>query len=185
MVIPKIVLKKISAIMSKFFFHGSDENKIHMIAWHKVTMPKKKGGVSLISVPHLNAICKVKLLWKCLNRASLFGHWCVEKYHSIWGSSVRKASSLWKNFKIMALNMKGKLNYKVGNSSLFSLYFDPWCHCKSLFDWVRNHYFKCIGLPEDTHMDAIIKNGKWALPDCCLNYLQSKTLILDITITQD
>lgn len=45
MAIPKNVIKKITFIMSNLFFHGSDENKIHMIVWHKVALPKDGGMV--------------------------------------------------------------------------------------------------------------------------------------------
>lgn len=146
-----------------------------MIAWHKVTLLKEKGGVGLLYLNHLNTICKTKLLLKCLNRSFLLGLWCYAKYHSIWGSSIKKASRLWRNLKVTTLNLKSNLNYKLENDSLFSLYYDHWCQGKSLLDQGGNHCFfmywltlKCYyGLDYQEHKVF----SSWFLPK--LLYMQS------------
>lgn len=58
----KCIIKKILSLEAKFFFYGNDENKIHMIAWDKTALPCSKGGVGILSINHLNAISKIKIL---------------------------------------------------------------------------------------------------------------------------
>lgn len=51
----KGVFKKLSTI-ARFFFHGKDQNKVHMIVWNKVACPTSRGGVGLISPQDLKII---------------------------------------------------------------------------------------------------------------------------------
>lgn len=92
--IQKCIVKKISSMTSKFFFHRNDQNKIHMIAWDKATLPHSKGGMGLLFINQLDTINKFKITWKCLNPKSPFGIWCWHKYHSLWLNSAHKYSSL-------------------------------------------------------------------------------------------
>lgn len=74
------------------------------------------------------------------------------------------------------------MNFKIGNGSSFSLYFDPQCEGKSLSKWVGNHCFNCLRLPHNIPLDAIINNGKWVLPIRCLHCSQCKLLFSLTTI---
>lgn len=55
-------MRKIYATITKLFFHGKDENKIHMIAWGKVAIPCAKGGMGILSLNSLDFICKIKIM---------------------------------------------------------------------------------------------------------------------------
>lgn len=46
----KGILKKITSMAFKFFFHGNDQNKIHMISWDRSTLPHYKGGMGLLCI---------------------------------------------------------------------------------------------------------------------------------------
>lgn len=67
--IPKGILNKITALTAKFFFHGNDQNKIHMIAWEKAALPASKGGMSLLFINQLNILSKAKSPGNALTRA--------------------------------------------------------------------------------------------------------------------
>lgn len=135
----------------------------------------------MISLNHLNYICKAKLLWKYLNRTTLYAQWRYFKYHSIWGNP----HELWRNLKIIATFFKSNLHYQVGSKSLFSLSCDPWCQGKSLYDWAGNHCFSCMGLPLTSFLNTIISHGQWKLPVTSTNYSICSSLILNATITHE
>lgn len=83
MTIPKCVLKRISSLIAKFFYHGESVKKLHPISWYKTMLPKDKGGTGLVSATTLNILCKIKVVWRLLKKPSLLADWYKYKYGSI------------------------------------------------------------------------------------------------------
>lgn len=77
-----------------------------MIAWRKTTILKEKKGIGLHYIQSLNLVGKIKFLWKTLNNKSLFASWGAQRYGSIWDTNTYRASSLWKELKLIASRSK-------------------------------------------------------------------------------
>ncbi|XP_074278553.1 uncharacterized protein LOC141602142 [Silene latifolia] len=63
-VLPKGVMNRVDAICRNFLWEGSTEhNKAHLLAWHKVCVPQKEGGLGLRVSSVWNVATIGKLVW--------------------------------------------------------------------------------------------------------------------------
>lgn len=134
MAIPEGIIKKICSFTAKFFYHSGEEKKLYTISWACTTLPKDKGGISLLSVSFVNVVCKLKMTWRICTGNSLLAKWCRSKYISIWNPNTYKSSSLWKTLKLVAHRFKDKFSYQIGGGQDTSLIYDPWCGNTLLFN---------------------------------------------------
>lgn len=138
-----------------------------MITQEKTTLPIEKEGMILLSINHINTICKIKMVQKILNRNTLYGLWCKQKYHSLWLNFAHKLSPLWRSLKLTASTIKDYLNYRVGFNSSVSLYHDPQLACNSLLDLYEKFKFLCLGLLISYNLNSILINRVWWLFSIC------------------
>lgn len=71
--IPKGIIKKLTSLTAKIFYHIGDGKKLYLTSWSQNAFPRSKGGISLNYVSTLNSICKIKSIWKVLLQSSKYG----------------------------------------------------------------------------------------------------------------
>ncbi|GJS84723.1 protein SINE1 isoform X2 [Tanacetum coccineum] len=82
---PKKVIYKLESIRRRFFWGGnSDQEKISWIAWKKVTLPRKSGGLGIGSLMDSNQSLLAKWWWRFRKEENTL--WC-KVIRSIHGSS--------------------------------------------------------------------------------------------------
>lgn len=103
------------------------------------------------------------MVWKVLNRTSLFSDRYLKKYFSLWAHTNQKHSQFWKSPRNIAIEFKDYFSCAVGLNSTLSLFYDPWCNGKALYDLAGNHILHCLVVPIDSRT-ALIHNSGWNLP---------------------
>ncbi|KAL9676223.1 hypothetical protein QQ045_004436 [Rhodiola kirilowii] len=73
---PKTVLTKISAICRNFLWSGSSSGKRSLVAWKRVTKPKKESGLGIKTVFIFNKALLLKQVWDlCHKKDSMWIRW--------------------------------------------------------------------------------------------------------------
>ena len=134
-------LTEIEKICSAFLWSGADMNSHKAkVAWDKVCMPKKEGGLGLRSLKDANNVCCLKLIWRIISQGnSLWVRWIKEyllKNHSLWSVSgtTTKGSWIWRKLLKFREMAKGFCRVEVGNGELTSYWFDHWSPLGRLVD---------------------------------------------------
>ncbi|XP_050915389.1 uncharacterized protein LOC127130420 [Lathyrus oleraceus] len=80
--LPQTVMKKVEAACGSFLWSNSDKvTRKSLIALSKVFLPKKQGGLNIISITGWNKACLTKLLWNLCGKAdSLWIKWIHSYY---------------------------------------------------------------------------------------------------------
>lgn len=185
MAIPDGIIRRICSFTAIFFFHSGEVKKLHTISWERITLPKEKGGIGLLSASSLNLISKLKLVWKICIGNTQFAKWCKAKYSSLWKPNSPKASPLWKALKNIAVRFREKFIFKIGSGQLTSLLFDPWCHGNSVLELLGHYESGLFSYSEKDKVNSLLRNGTWSLPTRLFGINHScASLILNTTIHQ-
>lgn len=86
--IPTSVLKEIEAMCRNFLWHGKeDSNSMALVAWQKVCMPRREGGLGIKQLRTWNRAASGRHLWVILTKtASLWSKWIHGNY--LEGSNI-------------------------------------------------------------------------------------------------
>ena len=104
--LPSKVLDGIDRI-SKNFLWGSTctSKKMHWVGWHKVTRPRKEGGLGLQSAKGRNTSLLAKLNWRFHSEKDslwarvLRNQYCTRRRTSLANSNKLPCSRVWKGMK--------------------------------------------------------------------------------------
>lgn len=146
---PATVIHKMEVIIKRFLWGGcEDKNKIHWVAWERVTRSVKDGGLGLSRLEDNNFALLLKWLWRyrVSNDAlwkkvvdSIHGsarRWetvhCNNRYAGAWSRLVKAGYSLKVDGHVFINQFKGI----VGDGLTLKFWIDPWLCAeplKSLF----------------------------------------------------
>ncbi|CAI0430886.1 unnamed protein product, partial [Linum tenue] len=104
-ILPKQVLKRVQQLCSQFLWHGTDEGRAK-VAWDRIALPKREGGLGVKDLLTWNQACTVRMLWLfLLNSGTLWVAWMREykcRQGDLWVMKSQFSSS-WTWRKLLKL----------------------------------------------------------------------------------
>ncbi|CAL1411632.1 unnamed protein product [Linum trigynum] len=99
-ILPKAVIRSIEKLCSDFLWGlGDGARKKAVVAWARITYPKKEGGLGLRDMSSWNFACVTRHIWAILlKQGSLWVAWIWEyriKRGSFWDVTTKPGSWLW------------------------------------------------------------------------------------------
>ncbi|PWA98441.1 reverse transcriptase domain, Reverse transcriptase zinc-binding domain protein [Artemisia annua] len=136
---PVAVVNKLESIVKRFFWGGSDEkNKIHWVAWDKVTKSKKDGGLGLSKLEECNNALVLKWLWRYRTENDALWRkvidavhgskrrWetfhCSSRFPGTWTRLVKFGYQL----RTQGISFINMIRGVVGNDTTVKFWIDPW-----------------------------------------------------------
>lgn len=106
---PASTHKQIELIIRGFLWQGgkSESKKFSLVKWDQITLPYKKGGMSIRLPAHLNLALRTKIEWRLITGKGCWWKQFLEsKYMNhaqslllVEGTSIRPSSQVWKLVK--------------------------------------------------------------------------------------
>ncbi|KAL0345945.1 UNVERIFIED_CONTAM: hypothetical protein Sradi_4425800 [Sesamum radiatum] len=158
--------------LSRFFLAGGNVTKIHWIAWHKLCLRKKQGGLGFKRLREFNLSLLTKQAWRVSMCPDSVAHQVLStKYFQ--GSTFFEAKlgsaplytwrSIWATRDILAAG----LHWRVGNGNSIRVFGHPWLPrpmTLSLLDAL-------FSLPEHSKVaQLILASNEWDEPLICAEF---------------
>ena len=171
LLLPKAALKKIQSLLIMFLWGGSSDNtKLVKVSWKDCCFPKDEGGLGLYDLSTRNNAAFLFHLWRITQPAndSLWITWFKRIYlkrRAFWTMNIPSKSS-WCIRKILNLRPLALrfMNYRVGSSSEFLLWHDPWVDHKPLLHSCHLSTISLAGSSLMAPVNSLIVNSLWQLP---------------------
>ncbi|KAL0456439.1 UNVERIFIED_CONTAM: hypothetical protein Slati_0983100 [Sesamum latifolium] len=156
--LPDGFIREIESLIANFWWHSSDNRKIHWLSWNKLCTTKLHGGLGLRDLRAVNSATLTKKFWRLLTQPeSLVGQLLRSRY--IPGLSIldvklgHRPSFTWHNiFSSKDIVLAG-YRWHIGNELKANIWINPWI--------LRTPYFKphkSIGpLPPTTTVSHLIE----------------------------
>ncbi|KAG7566501.1 Reverse transcriptase domain [Arabidopsis suecica] len=142
-ILPKSTLKQLDKISRSFLWGSSAEKKKqHLVAWKRVSLPKKEGGLGIRRAEDMNKALIAKVGWRLLNdQVSLWSRVLRSKYRigdihdKQWLVVKSNWSSTWRSIGVglREVVMRG-LSWVMGDGRQIRFWVDSWCSGKPLLD---------------------------------------------------
>ncbi|KAL0406677.1 UNVERIFIED_CONTAM: hypothetical protein Slati_3981600 [Sesamum latifolium] len=156
------------------------------VSWVQICRPLEEGGLGDPDIAAVNRALMCKHLCELVvNPSSIWAQWIAHyrlRNKSLWTMSMRSGTWSWRKIVKLRMFLLQLIGYKVGNGNKFLLWHDPWSSKGPLI-----HQFPraplLTGLPENSPLNMIIRNGEWNWPATMrhsgelLNYIGSMPLI--------
>lgn len=130
--LPKGLCKDLSRHMAKFWWCGGErEQKLHWIAWNKVTDPKEVGGLGFRDLEIFNDALLCKQLWRLVTKPNLLMSKVLKsKYFPqsdlFTATSKPTDSWLWKSWMEAKYLLQEGSAWKVGRGDRVNIWGDKW-----------------------------------------------------------
>ncbi|WMV26467.1 hypothetical protein MTR67_019852 [Solanum verrucosum] len=118
-ILPQSILKKVDQICRDFLWGSSaDKKKVALVAWDKVCLPKRQGGLNIKGCSNWNKASVGQLLWQIIvNKESLWVKWVHDIYMkndtSIWTHKTPiDCSWYWRKINALKEHMQGWYNHR-------------------------------------------------------------------------
>jgi hypothetical protein len=121
-------------IQRDFLWTGTkDQKRYPLVAWEKVCLPKKLGGLGIRNLKHLNSALQAKQLWRIFSSQGDWRDIMIEKYirqpslrYLLSEIQLPQGSVIW-NGLLKARNLaRSKVKWKVGNGKDILFWHDHW-----------------------------------------------------------
>ncbi|KAJ0548291.1 putative RNA-directed DNA polymerase [Helianthus annuus] len=136
---PKKVIQDLESMIKKFLWGGSiEDRKTHWVAWDRVSMHKKDGGLGLNKLSEVNISLLSKWGWRYKNEVNCFWRKIIAALHFNrigWeGFPFKKSlSGVWSNIvkvlirtKIGGNFLRNYMQGDVGNGEKIQFWLDSW-----------------------------------------------------------
>jgi hypothetical protein len=164
-ILPKVI-GLLEHKLNTFLWCGQDTKAKAKVAWEKVCVPKKEGGLGLRRLEVWNKAAMLNHIWNLFARAgSLWVAW-VEmtwlKGRSFWQVSAPHPCP-WSWRKMLKLREIAKqfIHFKIGDGSKVFLWFDNWHLDVCLIDTYGFWAVYDAGSQLEAKVSSIICNGDW------------------------
>jgi len=163
-ILPKKVIKLIEQKLNRFLWSGNDSKANAKVAWEKVCVPKKEGGLGIKRLEVWNQTCMLYHVWTLFaTSGSLWVAWVEEnllKWESFWQVAIpQNCSWSWKIFLKLRSIAKQFLSFKVGDGSKIYLWFDLWHPDGYLVDRYGYEVIYDAGSKIGPRVSSIIREG--------------------------
>ncbi|CAJ2641500.1 unnamed protein product [Trifolium pratense] len=160
---PVSLIKDMEKWLRNFIWSGNvDQRKLVTVAWHKVCLPFKEGGLGLRSLSKINEAGNLKLCWELMHSnlqwAQLLKNRVFKKSRPV---SYHVSSSIWSGIKHKFPDISLNCSWQIGNGELVNFWTDTWCG-EPLVD--------SLSIPQNLHhrlqatMSCFINNASWNIP---------------------
>lgn len=128
----KGLCEEINSMTGRWWWsHNDKENKIHWLAWEKLTLPKKHGGLGFRDLHLFNIAMLARQAWKLLiNPNTLCGQVLKAKYfphNNILQCAPKDGISYtWRSILKGVELLKEGVIWRVGNGDSIHIWNDPW-----------------------------------------------------------
>ncbi|XP_076897948.1 uncharacterized protein LOC143551383 [Bidens hawaiensis] len=189
-VVPKAVIKKIDSLYKKFLWGGSVESKkIHWVAWERVAVPIKEGGLGICSTGVSSVALISKWLWRYKSENGLWKRViCAIHRSSVgWGGLPigRLGNGVWANIakqvnKLSVGNVPFRNFFKgeVRSGGAIQFWLDPWMTSVPLKD-VYCNAFKVERFKNCLVSDRVIKGPNGLVFDWSWIDGERNSIVLD------
>ena len=163
--------KDIEQIIRRFLWSGGVEKTYgSKVAWHRVCLPKKEGGLGIKPLVEMNSVHNLKHIWNLLSPTNC-SHWkkwiqtSMLKGNSFWiVKPPAQYSWYWRKLLKLRDIAKPLVKYKIGNGIDTSLWHDPWLPFGSIFEKYGSSVMYYTAIPLSSKVQAIIAWNEWAWP---------------------
>jgi len=168
-IMPKRVIHLIEQKLNRFLWSGSDSKAHAKVAWSKVCLPKREGGLGIKDIAIWNQASMLNHVWNLFSKAgSLWVAWTEANWlkgRSFWTVPIPTSCS-WSWKKILKLRdiAKSFIRFKVGRGNKVFLWLDNWHPAGCLLDKYGYRIVHDSGFPLHAKLDVIMKNGAWFWP---------------------
>lgn len=138
-ILPKKTVKLLEQKLNRFLWCGKDARAKAKVAWDKVCVPKKEGGLGIKKLDIWNQASMLHHVWTLFARSgSLWVAWIENnllKGRSFWQVSIpQNCSYSWRKLLKLRGIAKQFLSFKVGDGQKIFLWYDVWHPEGCLFD---------------------------------------------------
>ncbi|KAI0494111.1 hypothetical protein KFK09_024242 [Dendrobium nobile] len=166
-IIPKKCFKYLDRLCSRFLYSRDiAAKKLRLIAWKDTCIPKMNGGIGLPSFDALNFTFSCSIIWRFINDSNLLFCCWRNLYTSLWFPHNKACSLFWNKISVIAAQIKHCLNFRILPNSHHSIFWDPWCHGKSISELAVSNLGGCwLDNLNKNSVSTILLNGSWNLPN--------------------
>jgi hypothetical protein len=128
----KGLCEELNSMIGRWWWSQNDkDNKIHWLAWDKLTLPKSKGGLGFRDLYLFNLAMLARQAWRLLiSPDTLCGQVLKAKYFpngSILQCEVREGISYtWRSILKGVDLLKEGIIWRIGNGESVNIWTDPW-----------------------------------------------------------
>lgn len=163
--IPKCIIDGIEKMCRSFFWgQKEDERKLAWVAWEKMFLPKKDGGMGIRNFEVFNRALLAKQAWRILTMPnSLMTRVLKSKYFPsstfLEAKETSNISFTWRSIlSVKNLVSKGLCRI-VGDGKNTNIWYDPWV--PGLPNCRVKHRFREDGEGEPQKVSELVSNGSW------------------------
>lgn len=130
--IPKGICEEINGVLSKYWWSkGTDRRAMHWIAWKRMGLPKKEGGLGFRDLEGFNVALLAKQVWRILESPdSLVARLLRGRYfpssNILEAGAGYKPSFIWTSLMEGRVLLKKGLRYLIGDGKSINIWRDPW-----------------------------------------------------------
>jgi hypothetical protein len=163
-ILPKKIIRLLEQKFNRFLWCGGDSNAKAKVAWEKVCVPKREGGLGLKRLEIWNQAAMLNHIWNLFVQAgSLWVAWVEANWlkgKSFWQVSIPHSCSWsWKKLLKLRELAKNFIQFKVGDGSQIFLWYDHWHPDGCLFEKIRFRAIYDAGSCVGAKVSSIIRNG--------------------------
>ncbi|KAG7543468.1 Reverse transcriptase domain [Arabidopsis thaliana x Arabidopsis arenosa] len=130
--LPVTICNEINSVLTSFWW-GKDngKKKIPWVAWKRLSIPKKEGGIGFKDLQQFNKALLAKQAWRILkNPSSLLARLYKGLYHPsttyLKAQNVNNASYGWRSIQDGKTLLQKGLQVRIGNGTNTRVWEDPW-----------------------------------------------------------
>ena len=129
--LPKEICSEICGILAKFWWGSGGNSGMHWLAWDRLSLPKREGGLGFRDLESFNLALLGKQTWRLLQYPdSLMAKTLKGRYYQetniLNATRGRKASFIWKSILHGRDLVKKGLRFCIGDGSTIDAWLDPW-----------------------------------------------------------
>jgi hypothetical protein len=160
---PMSLIKDLERWMRNFIWSGDvNKRKLVTVAWHKVCLPIKEGGLGVRSLSKVNKGANLKLCWEMLQSnlpwATFLRNRVMKQKSPI---KYLISSSVWSSIKHKYQEATLNSSWLLGNGRNINFWTDSWC---------GQPIVKTLNIPMESHsslkasVHLFINNSTWNIP---------------------
>lgn len=134
--------ERMEKIQRDFLWMGTDRNKRYpLVAWDKVCLPKKNGGLGIRKITHINKALLAKKIWHIFSSMGEWRDTVVNTYikrpsfqFTLFSEDLPRGSVVWNGFLKARDLTNSKVSWKLRNGENILFWSDNWLSQGSLIN---------------------------------------------------
>ncbi|KAK4389823.1 putative ribonuclease H protein [Sesamum angolense] len=162
--LPDSLLREIESIAANFFWSNTERNKIHWVAWDKMCISKKKGGLGFRKMQTFNVAMLAKQGWRIMSNPNLLISRILKaRYYRdndfLHAKIGYNPSFTWRSILAARYIISKGIRWRVGDGQSIRVWSDPWLPRPSTFLPITT---RSLFLPDLRVSDLLdSENGRW------------------------